>query len=122
MQLTIDFYPGLTKAILAEELKKEINLHPKKNINNLLVVIVVQRLAQEIIRINNIEPTKKASYITKAERIAITNSLKEMQLDIIRNGPIEKAMVTQGGVSLKQVYPKTMESHIVKGYTLPERC
>jgi len=38
-----------------------------------------------------------------------------MQLDIISNGPIEKAMITQGGVSLKEVYPKTMESRILKG-------
>ena len=115
VQLTIDFYPDITKEMLIEKLKKEINLHPKKNIDNLLRIMIIQRLAQEIIIINNIEPTKKASYITKAEIIKIINSLKNMQLDITLNGPIEKAMITQGGVSLKQVYPKTMESRIVKG-------
>lgn len=115
VQLTIDFYPDITKEMLIEKLKKEINLHPKKNIDSLLRIMIIQRLAQEIIIINNIEPTKKASYITKAEIIKIINSLKNMQLDITLNGPIEKAMITQGGVSLKQVYPKTMESRIVKG-------
>ena len=115
VQLTIDFYPDIAKEILVEKLNKEINLHPKKNISNLLGNIVVQRLGQEIIRINNIKPAKKVSYITKAERIAIISSLKEMQLDITGTGPIEKAMVTQGGISLKGVCPKTMESRIVQG-------
>ncbi|NQT28292.1 MAG: NAD(P)/FAD-dependent oxidoreductase [Candidatus Omnitrophica bacterium] len=115
IQLTIDFYPNITKEILIERLKKEINLHPNKNIGNLLGTIVVQRLAGEIIRINKIDPTKKVSYITKAEMTAIIDLLKKMQLDIIRTGPIEKATVTQGGVSLKQVCPKTMESRIVQG-------
>lgn len=115
VQLTIDFFPETTKEILTEELKKKINLHPTKNINNLLGLIVTHRLVQEIIRINSIESTKKANYITRAERTAIINSLKEMQLDIIRSEPIEKAMVTQGGISLRQVCPKTMESRIVQG-------
>ena len=115
VQLTIDFYPDIAKEVLVEKLKKEINLHPKKNISNLLGAIVVQRLAQEIIRISNIEPTKKVSYITRAEIITIIDFLKKMQLDIIGNGPIEKAMVTQGGVLLKQVCPKTMGSGIVGG-------
>jgi len=115
VQLTIDFYPGIAKEILAERLKKEISLHSKKNIDNLLGTIVAQRLAEEILSINNIKPTKKVSYITKAEIIAITDSLKKMQLDITGSGSIEKAMITQGGVSLKQVCPKTMESRIVQG-------
>jgi len=113
IQLTIDFYPGITKEALVERLKKEITLYPKKNINNLLGAIVTQRLGKEIIRINKVNPEKKASYITKAEVLAIIDSLKGLHLDITGNGPIEKAMVTQGGISLKQVYPKTMESHLV---------
>ena len=115
IQLTIDFYPDIAKEILIERLKKEINLHSKKNIDNLLRTIVVQRLVQVIIGMTKINPTKKASYITKAEILGIINSLKEMKLDIIGSGSIEKAMVTQGGVSLKQVCPKTMESRLVKG-------
>jgi len=113
IQLTIDFYPEITKEALVERLKKEITLYPKKNINNLLGAIVTQRLGREIVRINKVNPEKKASYITKAEVLAIIDSLKGLHLDITGNGPIEKAMVTQGGISLKQVYPKTMESHLV---------
>jgi len=115
IKLTIDFYPDLTKEMLTETLKKEITLYPKKNISNLLGTMIVQRLAQEILGMNKIEASKKVSYVTKTERSAIINSLKNMQLDIIGNGPIEKAMITQGGISLKQVCPKTMESRIVKG-------
>jgi len=115
IQLSIDFFPDIPKETLIKKLKKEINLHSKKSINNLLGSIIAQRLAGELIGINNIDPTKKVSYITKAEIIAIVDFLKNMQLDIIGNGPIEKAMVTQGGVLLKDVYPKTMESRIVSG-------
>lgn len=113
IQLTIDFCPEITKEALVERLKKEIILYPKKNINNLLGAIVTQRLGKEILHINKINPEKKASYITKAEIITVSESLKKLQLDITGNGPIEKAMITQGGVSLKQVYPKTMESRLI---------
>ena len=115
VQLTIDFYPDIAREVLAKKLMKEIDLYPRKNINNLLGAIVGQRLSREIIRMNNIAPEKKASYITKAQRTALTDSLKNMHLDIIRSGPIEKATVTQGGISLKQVCPKTMASRLVGG-------
>ena len=115
IHLEIDFFPKTSKEILVKDLKKAINLYPKKTINNLLSNIVARRLAEVIISINNINPNKKVSYTTKTELIVITDFLKNMQLDIISNGPIEKAMITQGGVSLKEVYPKTMESRILKG-------
>lgn len=115
IQLNIDLFPDSPKEILIEKLRKEINLNPRKNINNLLGSIIAQRLAGEMIRINNIDPNKKVSYIAKVEIVTIANCLKNMQLDIISNGPIEKAMITQGGVSLKEIYPKTMESRILQG-------
>lgn len=115
VQLTIDYYPDITKEVLTEKLNKEIKFYPKKSIINLLGGMLVKRLAQEIICIKKIDPVKRVNDLTRAERTAIINFLKEMRLDIVCNGPIEKAMITKGGVSLKQVYPKTMESRIVSG-------
>lgn len=115
VRVIIDFLPDMTKDELTERLIRERNPQTKRNIKNTLGAILSQRLAKTVARINGVSPDKTISCITRAERRAITDSIKEMRLDITKTGPIEKAMITQGGVSLKEVYPRTMESRIVRG-------
>jgi len=115
VRVIIDFFPDMIKEELAERLMNEINTQPKKNIKNALNGMLPQRLAKIVLQINDITPDKTASCMAKSERRVIIDSLKEMKLDITKTGPMEKAMVTQGGVSLKQIYPQTMESRVVQG-------
>ena len=62
-----------------------------------------------------IEPDKKTSQITQSERLSLVSLLKGLRLEISRTRPIDQAMVTRGGVSLKEVNPRTMESRLIKG-------
>ena len=62
-----------------------------------------------------IEPRKKANQITSDERLALVSLLKVWRLNIAGSLPIEEGMITQGGVALKDIHPRTMESRLVKG-------
>lgn len=115
IQVIIDFFPDMAKEELVQKLVKERSTHPKKSVSNMLNALLPRRLVKTVIQINGLNPDKTISCVTKSERNSIINSLKETRLDIVKTGPIEKAMITQGGVSLKQIYPQTMESRIAQG-------
>jgi predicted Rossmann fold flavoprotein len=74
-----------------------------------------QRLIDLFIHILNIDKDKISNQITRQQRQGIASLLKNFHMDIKRLRPIEEGMVTRGGVSLKQINPRTMESRIIKG-------
>ena len=68
-----------------------------------------------IIELSQINPYKKVNEITKEERMKLVKILKELEITITGFRPVEEAIVTAGGVSVKEINPKTMESKIVNG-------
>lgn len=68
-----------------------------------------------ILKLTVIPEDKKSNQVTLAERRSLVTVLKAFRLDIVNALPIEEAMVTRGGVSLKDINPRTQESRIVKG-------
>ena len=72
-------------------------------------------MIEPIIEITQIEPDKKVNAITKQERLRLVQLLKDLELEINGFRPIEEAIITSGGISIKEINPKTMESKIVKG-------
>lgn len=113
--LEIDLKPALTKEQLNARLLREFKLESKKSIKNVLKNLLPKRLAEVFIDLLKIPADKKVSYITAGERNNLTLLLKSFRLDIVRALPIEEAMVTRGGISLKDINPRTMESRIIKG-------
>jgi predicted Rossmann fold flavoprotein len=111
----IDLKPALTLEQLDNRLLREFKLNSAKSIKSILRNLLPQRLADIFADILKIDPDKKVSQITQAERKSISSLLKNFRLDISRAKPVEEGMVTRGGVSLKDVNPRTMESHIIKG-------
>ncbi|MDD4894312.1 MAG: NAD(P)/FAD-dependent oxidoreductase [Candidatus Omnitrophica bacterium] len=111
----LDLKPALTKEQLRQRLLREFKLNPKKTIKNVLKSLLPKRLVDVFIDIVKIPPDKKVSHITQKEREGLVNLLKGMRLDIVKALPIEEAMVTRGGVSLKDINPRTMESRLIKG-------
>ena len=73
------------------------------------------RLIPVFIRLLKMDPERKASQITQKDRGAILSLLKAFPLTITGSLPIEEAMVTGGGISLKEINPRTMESKIIPG-------
>lgn len=111
----IDLKPALSDEQLDARLLREFKSAPKKSVKNTLKTLLPQSLIGVFLDISKIEQDKIVSYITQDERKNIAYLLKNFRLDIARLGFIEDGMVTRGGVSLKDINPRTMESRIVKG-------
>jgi len=115
IQLKIDLKPALSKEQLDARLLREFKSNPNKNIANTLKALLPSRMVGLFMQISGISSEKKANQVNAAERHRLLELLKGMRLDVIGTCPIDEAMVTRGGVSLKDINPRTMESRVVKG-------
>jgi predicted Rossmann fold flavoprotein len=115
VSLEIDLKPGLTENQLETRLLREFKANAKKTVKNTLKSLLPQRLINIFLEIAHIPVAKLVSQISKEERMVVLSLLKALPLTIKGSRPIEEAMVTRGGVSLKEIDPRTMESRLVKG-------
>lgn len=113
--LAIDLKPALSEEQLDNRLIREIQLHSRKTLKSMLKNLLPQRLVDVFLNIIKIQADKKVGLITKEERFGMVSLLKAFRLEITRARPIEEAMITCGGVSLKQINPRTMESRLIEG-------
>lgn len=111
----IDLKPALSTEQLSARLLREFKLNAKKTLKNALKDLLPQRLVDILIEIADINPLRKASQITRDQRQRLISLLKAWRLDITRARPIVEAMITRGGVALKDIDPRTMQSRLIKG-------
>ena len=111
----IDLKPALSIEQLDNRLLREFKANAKKSIKNALKELLPLRLIKVFIEASAIDLLKKCSQITQKEREKIISLLKGFRMDISGPRPIEEGMVTRGGVSLKEINPRTMESRLIKG-------
>jgi len=114
----IDLKPALSVQQLDARLLREFKLNSKKTIKNALKELLPLRLIMVFISETGLDPLKKCSQIKQEEREKIVCLLKGFRLEISGPRPIEEGMVTRGGVSLKQIDPRTMQSRLIKGLYL----
>lgn len=115
LYIGIDLKPALSREQLDSRLLREFKANPRMSLKNILRGLLPQRMIDLFLEVIKINPDKQASHITQEERKNIISLLKEFRMEISGLAPIEQAMVTRGGVSLKDINPRTMESRIVKG-------
>lgn len=113
LEIKIDFFPDEDAASLDEKLKEATGANKQLAVKNILGRLTHKRLAGFILSSLAISPDKKGDSLTKPERKALVNSLKGYHLTVRGLAGFEEAMVTAGGVSLKEVDPKTMASKII---------
>lgn len=113
-QLIIDFKPKLTAEVLDEKLIRELNEYSKKNLSTYLKTLLPSSIVEYFINKYRLSD-KKLSEITKNDRNKLLIGLKKFDLSIKMLDNIEKAIVTSGGIDLKEVSPKTFESKLVEG-------
>jgi len=113
--LEIDLKPALSCEQLDNRLLREFKANPKKSIKNTLKELLPLRMGEVFLVICGIDETKNTSQITQEERWNLVKFLKKFTLEITGTRPLNEGMVTRGGVSLKDINPRTMESRIVKG-------
>ena len=111
----IDLKPALSAQQLDLRLLREFKLNAKKNIRNILKELLPLRLIEVFAQTAGINTFKKCSQATLKEREKIVSLLKGFRMEISGARPIEEGMVTRGGVSLKDINPRTMESRLIKG-------
>ena len=113
--LDINLKPALSSETLDKRLQKDFELYSKKQLINGMKDLLPSRLIPLIIELAGIDPQKPINQISKEERQQIGYMLQHMPLTVKGLRPVEEAIVTAGGISLKEFNPKTMESKLVKG-------
>ncbi|MBP3255453.1 MAG: NAD(P)/FAD-dependent oxidoreductase [Clostridia bacterium] len=115
IELLIDLKPALSEEKLDERIQRDFNKYKNKEIRNGLDELLPKKLILPIIELSKIDINKKINSITKEERRCLVKILKNMPITVNGFRPIEEAIITAGGISIKEINPKTMESKIVNG-------
>ncbi|MBQ4422950.1 MAG: NAD(P)/FAD-dependent oxidoreductase [Clostridia bacterium] len=112
--LSIDLKPGLTEEQLDARLLRDLSANAKKTFSGALYGLLPQRLLPVVLDAAGIDGTAQAGNCTKAQRRALVGALKGLKLHVRGARPIAEAVVTRGGVSVREVNPSTMESRLVQ--------
>lgn len=115
LHASIDFKPALSREKLDARFLREIEEQNKKQLKNSLHTLMPSKLIPVFLKRANVNGDKVMHQVTKEERLRMVDTLKDFRFTLTKARPIEEAIVTAGGVSVKEVSPKTMESKLVKG-------
>ena len=113
--LSIDLKPALSEEKLDDRILRDFNEEKNKDFKNSLDKLLPKKMIDVIIELSEISPNKKVNEITKKERLELVHLLKNLEISISGFRPIEEAIITSGGINIKEINPKTMESKIVNG-------
>lgn len=114
-RISIDLKPALSEKKLDDRLLREINSLRSAAFPEMLATLMPKALIGDFVKICGIAPDKRCSEITREERQRIISSLKAMTRTVSAFRPIEEAIVTSGGVCVKEIDPKTMQSKYISG-------
>ena len=114
IKLVIDLKPALTAEVLDKRIIRDFDKYINKEFKNALNDLLPQKLIPEVIKLSNIDENIKVHQITKEMRENLVKVIKNIEVIINDFMPIDMAIVTSGGINVKEVNPKTMESKIVK--------
>ena len=113
-KLQIDLKPALTLEQLDKRLQREIAANPNQQLSHLLRKLVPANMVMPLIDRLQIPPYLKNHSLTKQHRIRICEKLKNFEFTVRQTRPIEEGIITRGGISCKEVNPKTMESRLIR--------
>jgi len=115
VSVAIDLKPALSKKGLQERLQRDFDSYGKRSYHNILKELLPQKLIQPFIEMSGIPAEKSGHEITAEERGRLSGLLKGLRFNIKSPLPLTSAMVTAGGIALKEIDPKTMASRLVQG-------
>ena len=115
LTLSIDLKPALSVEQLDNRLLREFSEMQNKQFKNVLDKLLPKKLIPVMIKISGINMDKKVNLITKEERKHFIDCLKNMEMHIEGVRGYNEAIITQGGVTVKEINPSTMESQLVQG-------
>lgn len=114
LKLIIDLKPALSEEQLDMRLVREFENYKNKQFKNAVTSLFPSKLIPIMIDLSGIHPDKKVNEITKEERLSFVSLIKNLELTLIGLCDYNQAIITKGGVSVKEINPSTMESKLVK--------
>ncbi len=115
IQIGIDFFPEVSFEQLEQKILVETKQHSTRQILTTTERLIPQRLAQFLLLQTKIDATKKLHQLEKDERKNFVQALKECEIGIVKEIPLDRGEVTAGGVALNEIDPTTMQSKLMSG-------
>lgn len=113
LAISIDLKPALNVLELDKRLQKDFAKYSNKDFKNSLNELLPQKLIPVIIKLSGIDEEKKVNIITKEERKKLLEIIKNLKFKVKGPRPIDEAIITAGGINVKEIDPSTMKSKIV---------
>lgn len=112
VEIFLNLKPALTAKQLEKRVQRDFTKYQKKTVKNGMSDLLPNRLILPILALADLAPKKPVHQITRAERLRLVNILQHVPLTVRRTRPLAEAIVTMGGISVREIHPKTMESKI----------
>lgn len=114
-QVTLNLKPGLDQQQLDARLQREFDAQPRKQMRSILPSLLPGRLAEIFPDLCQVDGNKVCAQITRAERDRMVQTMQALPIHLKKLRPMDEAIVTRGGVSVKEIQPGTMESKLLPG-------
>lgn len=111
--LSLDLKPALDSKKLDERIRRDFEKYRQKLFKNSLSDLLPQKMILVVIKLSKIDPEKKVNQISKIERLRLAKLLKDLRMEVTGLMDFSMAIVTAGGISLKEVDPSSMRSKII---------
>ena len=111
----VDLKPALTTEQLDRRIQRDFSTEQNKDFSNSLDKLLPKSIIPTVVSLSCIEPDKKVNQISREERLRLCRTVKNFTMHITSFRPIEEAVITAGGVSVKEINPSTMESKVING-------
>lgn len=115
LKLEIDLKPALSVEQLDQRVLREFEAYKNKQFKNALHKLFPAKLIPVMINVSGIEPEKKVNEISRAERLGFVHQIKHFEMTLTGLRDFNEAIITKGGIKVKEIDPGTMESKLVKG-------
>lgn len=112
--IKINLKPALTAEVLDKRIQRDFEKYSRKQIKNALHDLLPSKLIDTVMDLAFLDPDKPINQVTKEERSRLLEVITSLTFTITRTRPLSEAIVTAGGVSIKEINPKTMESKLIE--------
>ena len=114
IKLILDLKNALTREQIDKRIIRDFEKYNNKQFKNSLTDLLPSSMIPVIVRLSGIDPEKTVNLVTREDRQGLVNILKGMELNVLKTRDFNEAIITQGGISVKNINPSTMESKLVK--------
>lgn len=115
VKLILDLKPALSEVQLDKRLLRDFEEYKNKSVSNCLKELLPAALIPEVLKRSGIKPESQVNSVTKVQRLSLLTTVKNFDMIVASLRDFSEAIITCGGVDVKEINPKTMESKLVKG-------